>query len=348
MKQLTTRSALLMVATLSLVALHGPVNAQVPQSGRFEVAPVGTPFGTGKLVSEFTLVVDGKKVTKTVTIPSGDIKAYVKLTQMMGEANKDFAQRVFDARGEASQAKAKVIVDAINAEFKAEFAKIGDKAGTGLQVQTGKIRVGVIDYTVTAPFGAYVVPAVLKEKVRAKDGSEIEKPAVTIIEGKILGEGGNGGKFLKDEKPSAGMRGSLGRVDPQVATIATGFDPFGDPSDVEIGVAEIFVAHYTPTFGQTDRDVLAALAFILGTNGLAATFDPLAMELFLDSPIADGNTFVWGNTDTGFEFLTAFTPLNAAVAEPGSTVLLLVGLLALLMTSQFRRGRSSFICTASV
>lgn len=335
--------ALLMIISLSLAVTHE--SAIAADSGRFEVAPVGAPFGTGKLVAEITLVVDGKEVTKKVTIE--DIVAFKKPPQMPGEANKDYAQRIFEAQGEASQAKAKVIVDAINTEFNAEFLKVGDKAGTGLQVKKGKVRVGVVDYDVEAPFGAYVVPAVLKRKVRDKiTGKEVEVAAVQVIEGRILGEGGNGGKFLKTPEPSSGMKGSLGRVDPNTATVSTGVDPFNDPSDVEVGIDEVYVAHYTPTAGQNDSDILAALVILLNLHGLPAHFDPIAMNLILDEPIPDGQTFIWGNTDTGLEFLTAFTPLDAAAPEPATLVLLLAGMLCLMAiarSANTNSGRKLFL-----
>ena len=66
-------------------------------------------------------------MTRKVEIPKGDIVAIVQPPRMQGppkEKLEDYAQRILNAQGEASNAKAKVIADAINAKFKDDFAKL--------------------------------------------------------------------------------------------------------------------------------------------------------------------------------------------------------------------------------
>jgi len=51
------------------------------------------------------------------------------------------------------------------------------------------------------------------------------------------------------------------------------------------------------------------------------------MKPFFDRPLLDGDTFVWGNTDTGLEFPASVEGLT--VAQPASTELVIAGLLGL-------------------
>ncbi len=243
------------------------------------------------------------------------------------------------------------MADAINAAFKDEFDKLPDKgasakAGAGFTIRKNvTIKVGVTNVPgLDAPFGELVIPNVSKEK--DKTGMEIS--GVKFLEGKILGEGGNGGGFDKPViplKPSPGARGSLERSIPGTTTVATGIDPLGEPSKVEFGIDGVFVADYTPGAGNTDQEILSILASLLVANGLPAIFDLDLMELFLDMPLLDGQSLVWGNTDSGLEFLTSFEGLDeAAVAEPASAGLALIGLLALLATAypgRYRRVRAA-------
>ncbi len=68
--------------------------AAVAPTGGWELKPIGAPLGTGVLKMEITIVVNGNKVTKPVTIPKGDIKAYVRPDRMAGEKDKDYANRI--------------------------------------------------------------------------------------------------------------------------------------------------------------------------------------------------------------------------------------------------------------
>jgi hypothetical protein len=342
---------LFLIIAIPLSLTRGLAAAADPPSGTFELKPIGAPLGTGKMVIEVTLVLGGQKVTKKVEIKEGDIQAFVMPARMQGppkEPIADYAQRILNAQGEASNAKAKVVADAINEAFKNEFDKLPDKgasakAGAGFTIVKNRNvevrepgQAPIIVRGLEAPFGELVIPNVSKEK--DKTGKEIS--GIKFLEGKILGEGGNAGGFRAPPppgKPSPGARGSLERSTPGVITVATGIDPLGAPSKVEVGIDGIFVADYTPAAGDMDQNILSILASLLNSNGLPATFDLDLMELFLDMPLLDGQLFVWGNTDTGLEFLTSFEGLEeAAVPEPASAGLILIGLLALLATARWR------------
>jgi hypothetical protein len=52
-------------------------------------------------------------VTRTVTIPKGDIKAWARPARLPRDSDEDYAQKLADALGTASQAKAKVIAAVI-------------------------------------------------------------------------------------------------------------------------------------------------------------------------------------------------------------------------------------------
>lgn len=311
----------------------GIVAAAAP-AGSWELKPIGAPLGTGVLKMDITIVVNGNKVTKPVTVPKGDIVPYKRPEKMANEKDKDYAQRIAEALGEASQAKAKVIADAINEAFKDEFKKLGEKAGTGLTEVKKTLRVpgNVTDYKTSAFYGSVIIPGV---------SEEIGNP-VKFTEAKVLGEAGNGGSYIRPAGPSPGSRGSLERATPGVETVATGEDPEGNPSVVDFGLVGTYVATFTPSPGMKDDDVLSALARLLTDNGLSATFDKFRHILFLNSPIPDGAVLDWGYTDTGLEFTMSMEGLQSsteatAVPEPSSGVLVLSVAAFALLASRHRR-----------
>jgi hypothetical protein len=191
--------ALLIVAALS--SGLAPDIALGAETGSFEISPIGTPKGEGILKIEVTVVVDGKKVTKEVTIPKGAIKAYETPKREPGDTDDEYAQKLADAHAKASQEKAQVIADHINAAFKDEFAKLGEKVETGIKVEARTVNVGGIPKVVQIPYGALIIPGVSKEQ-----GSPIK-----VTENKILGEGPNKGRFLPKAKLGAGRAGDRDR-----------------------------------------------------------------------------------------------------------------------------------------
>jgi len=97
----------------------------------------GGPRGTGVAKFDLTIVVNGQKVTRTVTILKDDIKAWARPARLPRDSDEDYAQKLADALGTASQAKAKVIAAAINTTFKAEFQQLGVQATSAIkQIET--------------------------------------------------------------------------------------------------------------------------------------------------------------------------------------------------------------------
>jgi hypothetical protein len=134
-------------------------------------------------------------------------------------------------------------------------------------------------------------------------------------------------------KPSPGAKSSLERATPGIATVSIGVDPDGQPSYVELGVHDL-VARLIVGIGLTDEDVLKALEVQLDQIGLPATFDEATETLSLDSPVQDDHTFVWGNTDTGLEFLASMEGLAVPSPWRSSVVLVLVGVFVFLLVAQ--------------
>lgn len=269
-----------------------------PDVGSFDFSPVGVPLRTGKVTIQVTITVKGKPVTKTVAIPQGAIKPFVMPARKPGEKFNAWVDRVATARGEAAQAKATVIADAINKTFSAEFKQLGETVKTGITVKPDRFY--VLGQTVRrmVTFGALVIPSVSKEQ-----GNPIK---ITEVR---LGEGSNGGRFIPAAGPSPGSRGSLERAIPGFQTVATGLDPLGNPSEVEFGLDGTYVADFMPIKGMTDATVLQGLAFLLKKNGVPATYDSSDVTLFLDNPIPDGVQLDWGNTDAGLSFATSIEPI---------------------------------------
>jgi len=302
-------------------------------TGSFEIKPVGTPIGSTEppnkpLMLKVTLIVNGKPVTKDVAV-SG-IKAFEKPTRDKDEPVRDYAQRILTKQGEASHAKAGAIADAINKAF--NLTKPEEKAGAGFTtVKNRTIKVdGVNVPGLDAPFGSLVIQGVTQ-----RQGNPIQ-----IVEPGLAGESRNGGNFVPrvQPQPSAGAKVSLGRA--FGPTFATGFDPLGEPSLVEFGLDDQFVATVMPRDGTSDLDVLMGLQDLLETNGIPATYDPALMALFLDAPLPDGQTLIWGNTDVGLDFRTSFEPLGV-VPEPASAVLMATGLIGMLAAGRRRRVRQA-------
>ncbi len=306
-----TRHVIGACAALALLASAGAASAA---QGSFELSPIGVPLGTDKVVMEVTITVKGKLVTRTITIPKGDIKP-VAAVNCAGLTNAQCEQAKIDAAEKASQDKAKVFADAINKAFETEFKAMKKSASTGLKVGKTRISVGGVAKTVDATLGAIIIPSVTE-----KQGNPIK-----ITEGRILGEGGNVGNYIKPPPTSPGGKASLERATPGTATVSTGVDPLGDPSYVQFGIQEIYVAEVDPTAGQTDDEVLMGLASDLNSHGLPAIFDPGTDTLSFQGLVPNGDSVVWSNTDAGLEFQTEISA-TTTVPEPGTWMLLLAGL----------------------
>ncbi|MBI3320546.1 MAG: hypothetical protein HYZ89_08220 [Candidatus Omnitrophica bacterium] len=298
-------------------------------TGSFEIKPVGTPLGSTTppnkpLMLKVTLIVKGKPVTKDVAVST--IKAFETPRRDKDEPLRDYAKRVLEKEGEASHAKAQAIADEINKAF--NLTKPEEKAGAGFTIVKNRtIKVDNVNVPgLEALFGSLVIQGVTE-----KQGNPLQ-----IVEPGLAGEGRNGGNFVPRPRPrpSSGAKVSMGRA--FGPSFATGFDPLGEPSLVEFGFDDQFIATVMPREGMSDLDVLMGLQDLLETNGIPATYDSTLMELFLDAPLPDGHTLIWGNTDVGLDFRTSFESLGV-VPEPASALLMATGFMGLLASADRRR-----------
>jgi hypothetical protein len=317
--------ALIFIAPVFIApVLIAPVPARAaapPQLTEFDYLPIGAPRSTGKIVMQVTIVINGVPVTKTVTVPSGAIKPSPQAQRLPGDTDAQFAQKIADARGDGSQAKAAVIVAAINTAFANAFM------GTGLTVATETIPVtktinvgGVPIKDVTATYGGFVIPNV----------DESKGTPIVFKENGVLGEGGNGGSFRKRAGPSPGATGSLERITPGVQTVSTGVNANGHRSEVDFGIDGTYVAKFSPNAGMTDDEILQTLDTMLNAHGVAADFDAADADLILANPVPDGTVVDWGDTDTGLGFAFSMQGLAQPIPEPSSLALFGAGCLALL------------------
>lgn len=306
--------AAILASAVASGANAAPAPAQ-PVVGSYEVSPIGAPTGTGKVQIQVTIVVKGKPVTKTVTIPKGDIKPYSLTGACTGINNaKDCAQAIADRMADASQAKAKVYADAINAAFKNEFMALGEMASVGNKVVTKTIKTSYGNVPdVSATYGALVIP-----------GVSMNQNPIKWIENGVTGEGGNAGRFIPPPGKSPGGRGSLERTTPGMETVSTGTDAQGNPSEVDFGLVGTYVAEVDPYEGETDAQVLMQLAMDLNDHDVAATYDSSDVSLTVNVP---DNTFLdWGYTDTGLDFTMSMEGLAPPIPAPPGWALLAVGL----------------------
>ena len=285
--------------------------------GSFE-APVWVPLRDSSkdkpLELQITVNVNGKPVTKNVKVET--ITKWVRTGAAQGETIPMWHQRLTRERGAASQEKAKQIAAAINTAFVAEFQQLGQQATT----ETYRRRDP--ETALQGDFGMFIIPGVLEAQ---------KQPFVVVKE--PTGElGGTGGRFRPGVTPSMGAMGSmsLNRLLTDSAFLAEGYDPLGDPSVVQLGIDEFFVATLMPQRGMTDEEILMALELILDSNDLPATYDRSLLTLFLNDPIPTGQTFIWGYSDPGLDFRYTLEGLNELpqVPEPASLGLLFAGFLA--------------------
>jgi len=299
-----------------LFGLIPALAAPAPAIGNFEF-DVGAPLGDGSLKMTVTIIVNGRPVPKKIDVTN--IKKFVLPPPIANEPPTEYRKRLHEAKGVGSQAKAQTIADAINKAFEKEFKMLGEKAE---KVIRNHSEIVAPNLTHIATYGSVIIPSVLE----SRDGP------VQWHENKVLGEGGNGGRFLQRSGSSSGARGSIAPLDPADVQVASGYDVLGDPSLVEFGIQDLFVAQLTPSNGRSNVDVLQDLESLLDQNGVPATFDSSLSELSLDNPILAGQTLVWGSTDPGFDFLVSIEGLDLfAVPDTisaGVTVLTLAALLA--------------------
>jgi len=297
---------------LGMVVWFGvnPMSASA-QLGTFE-GPVWVPLEDSSkqkpLELQITVISNGKPVTKNVKVET--IKKWVRTGLMPGETIPQWHQRKTNERSAASQEKSKEIAKAINAAFAAEFQQIGQ------QVTTETYKRVDPETALQGDFGMFIIPGISRD----------QKQPWRVVKDPTGQLGSNGGRFRPGVTiPSYGSMGSMGlnRSLLDNPFIATGYDPLNDPSVVQIGVEELYVARLNPSAGMTDEEILQTLESLLDINGIPATYNPNSLTLTLDYRILDGQTFIWGYSDPGLDYHITF---ESVVPEPASLGLVASGL----------------------
>ncbi|HBR15684.1 MAG TPA: hypothetical protein DD723_09155 [Candidatus Omnitrophica bacterium] len=292
-----------------LMLVSAPASAQL---GTFE-GPVWVPLENSSkekpLELQITITVNNRPVTRNVKVET--IQKWVRTPRGANETIQEWHERKTRERSLASQAKAREIATAINTSFAAEFQQLGVQATTESYSRPDP------ETALIGTFGMFIVPSV----------SRAQGQPWRVVRDSTGEVGSNGGRFRQGvTQPSNGSRGSMsmgrGLLDNPFA--AEGFDPLGDPSIVQFGIEEFYVAMYMPGAGMMDEDIFESLESLLDANGLNATYDPALLTLFLDDPVGDGKTFIWGWSDLG---LNNQITLDGVVPEPGTLGLLSSGLL---------------------
>ncbi len=279
--------------------------------------PKGNAVQGNSLDIKITVMVNGKPVDKTVNVIG--ITAWVPTLRGQKETLAAFNERRTKERTAASQKKAEVIAEAINTAFDKEFKILGDKAAAGTYAQKDPLTL------VDGLWGLYTIPSV--PNGADKDGRYTWLKDPTKQTGP-----GNGPRYIPQNAPSGGSRGSMGFSRETDPFVATGIDPSGEPSLIQFGLEGVYVAQITPTSGMLDEDVLRALEKQLDDHGIPATYDPSHFELFLDNPIPDGQGLAWGNSDTGLDFFFNFNGIGpiSVVPESSSAALCMIGFVGML------------------
>lgn len=304
--------------------------------------PVGPP--TGMLPSnakpfEMKLTVvdkDGKAVTRTVRIPSNPpdpnqppIMIWKPTDFLPGEMLGQRTERYRNERAEFARKKAAAIAYAVNQTFKDVFEGLPKINGQAQEAAAGQepVRDNYGGQNIANGrdqlWGLILVPNV-SQTVDQRTG---KKEGVMYLKNP-MGEGGDGVRFQRGTPGSLGSRGAMGRGESST-TVATGFDLNGDPSLVEFGIKENYIATLTPIPGMSDADILMQLKSMLDSNNIHTTYDPLMFQLALDDPIPNGDTLAFGNTDPGLDFMVSFQGVYE-IPEPACSGLVAAALIPFL------------------
>lgn len=268
-----------------------------------------------------TMTVDngGKPVTRDVQVDG--IEKWVRTARRANETIPQYHQRLTKERGDASQAKAKLISDTVNTVFADVFAKVGETSAPATYQRRDP------ETALIGTFGTFSIPSVVEAK-----------KSPFVVKSDFTGEtgGGNGGSYRVPSMGgggggSMGSKGLMGfnrglEDDP---FMASGFNFLDDPSTIEFGIEDLYVAEFHPTDGMTDEFIFKSMESLLNTNGLPAHYDPQLLTLFLDEPIPDGEILRWAWDDTGLDLFAVHEGLDPeveAVPEPATLALFGIGL----------------------
>jgi hypothetical protein len=319
--------------SLSLSALPLLAQPAMPPDPATADIPVGPPTGmlptNDKPFEMKVTVLDKNKmpVTRTVRIPTNPadpnqppIMIWRPSAKRADETFMQWYGRLRDERAEFSRKKAAAIAYAVNKTFDDVFKDLGKMAEVGQEAVTDSYGPKFYgDVNRDQLWGQISIPNV-DQKVNPKTG----KKEGVMFGPNPMGELGDGTRFRSTSPSSPGSRGAMMRNDSS-PSFASGLDLNGDPSFVELGIREQFVAAFQPSPGMTDVDVLTGLSVLLNANGIPATYNPLLSTLSLDNLIPNGQTFAFGNSDPGLDFTFSFQG-SYEVPEPSSLALAAIGL----------------------
>lgn len=247
----------------------------------------------------------------------------------------------------ASAAKAKAIVDAINAaKLPGVMASVDANTMAGMyptgMTEEYKSKLNGKTYTRpvmgTANFTTYTVDGV-RQSVNPNNGllgSPVMKAAVDA-KGKptntnVTGEVGDLKNNFKPAGKAVGMFNGGMTGTGAVANLSTGMDDSGFPSVVGFGFIDQtssmpvdYFATIEPDPEMSNQDVLTSLADIFNSefdsSGYSASYDPYTDTILIDQPLPGVDSLWSANSDTGLNFES-----DTLVPEPASISLVVLGL----------------------
>lgn len=322
------------------------------------IAHAAKPLVTG--ASQYTAFVPKGDATAdnpyTLNIPIPDPADNTKRKNVQVEVT--FAKQLAgETPAQASQRKAKAVVDAIKDAVKA--GTLPNTASASLttrqiQVPDGTFRNTIIFGRVvqvpnlifiTDPnaWGTYRIDGVVAAVQLVKNKKGIVDPSKQGVGGLNFTPGAPNNPS-QDYKPS--MSGS--------GLSATGVDPTGSQSIVTFGFFDashltqctstdisgcppVFIDGIAPLTGESDSQVLSDLAAVFNrdfvSSGFTLNFDPASDTLSLAGSLPWNFTFQFGSSDTGLNLSADLVP----TPEPSTLGLLATGLTALGVVCRWRR-----------
>lgn len=295
-----------------------------------------------------------------------DIPKYDRPVPMLGETERNYGLRVIAAQEAHSKLKAEKIAQAIDSKlgngratvtqtnllsarntFHWNYLLHGDKKAT--PIKNGQV-------TVTGSYGIVSGPSEALQKIRndeitaaKRHNSKPENRNNKLPVPALLGNNHTGeisdtidikpGGVIVPPGTSPRARGSMGTMGYELERqfpgefsifglpmVATGVDAEGNPSLIEFGIFNTYVASLVPSAGQSDEQIYLTLESLLDSNGLPATYDSFSRTLSLDGTFGEVDALYWAASDTGFaNFLTVSFGVSP-IPEPGTALLLATGL----------------------
>ncbi|MGD0389944.1 MAG: hypothetical protein ABSC42_13430 [Tepidisphaeraceae bacterium] len=122
------------------------------------------------------------------------------------------------------------------------------------------------------------------------------------------------GRLVPGRAPSPGNAMGAMYSPGGIDSVATGLDPTGAPSLVQLGIDGDYVSQISPTSGETSLSVLEQLDTDLTDHGIPMDLDVPDESLSFADPILPGETMDWGDSDAGLDLTYDFG--MSSVPEP--------------------------------